>query len=328
MIRKFLQHLQILRYLLPFFLFFTEGGILHAQQEGNMTQFVYNPVVFNPAASGADDVPSLTLHHRSQWMGIKGAPQHQTLVYSGSPFSKRLGTGLTFQNRRVGIFETQTAVLALSYSPIKTKNFTARVGLQGSLRRYGFHFNEVEEGNLLFKDNSIARDFKSIWNGNVGMGIYFKIREGYIGAGVPFVVTNLLGINDLSPSTAIEYRHLYITAGITAMITEGVNLKPAVLFKAAKNSPWNLETNLSVSVREKIILGVGYRVGQTNVSQLGESVDFITYLQATELLAFGVSYDWVLSRINNYTSGSLEAVVRFNLRRKEVTLSNPRGSDF
>jgi type IX secretion system PorP/SprF family membrane protein len=314
--------------LVVLFCIFTEGGILHAQQEGNMTLFMYNPVLFNPAAAGASEAGSITVHHRSQWIGFKGAPRQQFITYSGKPFSNRSGIGLSFVNRRVGIFETQTGIVSYSYSLVDGKEWKIRLGLQGSLRRYGFRFNDIEEGVDFYKDNSIARDFKTVWTGNVGMGIHISYEDAFFSAGMPFLVTNLLGINELSPSTATEARHYYAMGGLSLPVTEGVKLKPSMLVKFAQNTPWNLETNMNLSVKESVILGVSYRVGKTNMEQLGESVGFITVVQITDRISIGASYDWILSGIKQYSSGSAEFVLRYNLTDREVQLSNPRGSGY
>ena len=134
---------------------YTEGVV--AQQEGNMTLFMYNPWAVNPAAAGYRDLPSVVLYHRSQWLGFKGAPTFQSVNVNTPAFgSQRFGIALGLANRRAGYLEAQTGTLALSYSLIKTSDFALKMGIQGSMRRLTTHFNEAEDILILHGDRSLA----------------------------------------------------------------------------------------------------------------------------------------------------------------------------
>jgi len=50
-----------------------------AQQDAQFTQYVYNTISVNPAYAGSRGVFSITGLHRSQWVGLDGAPRTQTL---------------------------------------------------------------------------------------------------------------------------------------------------------------------------------------------------------------------------------------------------------
>ena len=68
----------------------------YAQQDAQYTQYMYNTISVNPAYAGSRGVMSITGLHRSQWVGLDGAPRTQTLTLNtpiGS--SERLGLGLS-----------------------------------------------------------------------------------------------------------------------------------------------------------------------------------------------------------------------------------------
>ena len=46
-----------------------------AQQSEQYTQYMYNTLTINPAYAGSRDVLSAVLLHRTQWIGLEGAPQ-------------------------------------------------------------------------------------------------------------------------------------------------------------------------------------------------------------------------------------------------------------
>ena len=49
------------------------------QQDAQFTQYMYNANIINPAYAGTREIPNLTILHRSQWAGIDGAPETQTV---------------------------------------------------------------------------------------------------------------------------------------------------------------------------------------------------------------------------------------------------------
>lgn len=303
---------------------YTEGAI--AQQESNRTLFMFNPWAVNPAAAGYRDLPTVLLHHRSQWLGFNGAPTFQSIHISTPAFKSRrfgISTGLT--NNRAGYFQTQTGTLAMSYSLIKTGNMSVRMGLQGSLRRFTTRFDQADDIAVLQADRSIPPRLSTRYFENVGFGALATYRESYIGFSVPFYLPNVIGINAYSPVTALESPHFYLMGGLAFQAAQGITLKPQIMFKYVKNAPWNIETNVSATVKEKITLGVSYRAGRTNLVGIGESASMTFMLQMSDRLALGGAYDWILSQIGQFSYGSFEVLMRYDLKSKEVKLSNPRG---
>ena len=56
-------------------LFFFCSGLIQAQQNEQYTQYMYNTLTINPAYAGSREVLSAVLLHRTQWIGLDGAPQ-------------------------------------------------------------------------------------------------------------------------------------------------------------------------------------------------------------------------------------------------------------
>ena len=302
----------------------TEGVI--AQQEGNMTLYMFNTWAVNPAAAGYRDLPTVTLHHRSQWLGFKGAPTFQSINVSTPAFhSRRLGISMGLTNRRAGYFQAQTGTLALSYSLIKTGNFGIKMGLQGSMRRLTSRFDLADDILILQADRSIPPRNSTRYFGNIGFGTLVTLGDAYFGFSVPFYLQNVIGINPYTPVSAAESPHFYCMGGLSFQLSEGMVLKPNIMIKYVKNAPWNIESNLNILIQDKVTIGASYRAGRTNLVGLGESVSMTTFLQINERVALGGAYDWILSEIGQFSYGSFEMLMRYDLKKKEVKLSNPRG---
>ena len=247
--------------LFTLFLLQNTEGVL-AQQEGAHTLFMYNTLAINPGVAGSRDIPTFTLTTRKQWMGFKGAPTQQNLSFHSPLLSKRLGIGLTFGNRSIGIFEAQTAAMALSYSPIRTKDFAIRIGLQGSARRLGFRFENADQINILTNERPLSTDLSPRLFGNFGMGIFMTYKESYMGFSVPFYYANEIGVNPYSAKTALEQPHYYFLCGLSLPLLDNIFIRPAAVLQKTSNAPWGLEVNSNFVFKEKITLGMSYRLGK------------------------------------------------------------------
>ena len=306
-----------------------------AQQENHYTQFMYNKLLINPGFSGARRVPSVTALYRNQWSGFDGHPKSYLLSADGSLFGERLGGGLTIANQETGIIKDQFANGALSYAIIHTDKATIRVGLNGAIRRYTFDVNNPNAYVRERQDQALQVDDKTSQTyGNLGAGIYFDYKEFYAGFSVPNLYKNDIGLN---PSRSVveiskEQNHFYFMAGGFIKIANDIHLKPALLAKYVKNAPFSVDLNLNVVFKRKFSGGASYRFGETG----GDSVDLLAFMQASDNMGIGVAYDFTLSKIKNYTSGTFEALIRYDIFRKvkttdkkgvsniKNTLSNPR----
>lgn len=308
-----------------FLAFLLVGAQLSAQQDHHYTQFMYNKLLINPAYAGAREVPSLTAIYRNQWIGFKGAPKSILASLNSPLFSKRQGVGLTVSNQTIGLQRDFFASLAYSYDVISSNKMSLRVGLSGSLRARGFDLSDAQPqpGQGPFSDPSIGPDRVNDFFGNVGAGLYATYDQRvYVGFSVPRIYTNVIGYNPTGNTPAKEVRHFYAMAGAVVPLSEDIDLMPALLLKYVENAPFDADINLNLNVRQKFTAGISYRLGGDGP---GESVDLLALWQASPQFAIGASYDFTLSNIKDYTAGSIEVLVQYELRKRtKNTMSNPR----
>ena len=67
---------------------------LHAQQQVQYTQYMYNTMSVNPGYTGTSNRLEAYLIHRSQWVGMSGAPNSQNFGIQGA-VSNRIGLGFS-----------------------------------------------------------------------------------------------------------------------------------------------------------------------------------------------------------------------------------------
>ncbi len=304
--------------LFPLLLLLTAAS---AQQEGQFTQFMYNKMMFNPAAAGLGKQPVLSATMRSQWMGLEGAPETQLLSFEtvlGA--NSNVGIGANLFRQTIGISENFEFNTIYSYQ-IEMGIGYLRGGLQASVRLMRSDFSQVESIQPAESDPAIPLGIESKYVPNFGAGIYYTdLKERvYVGFSVPRLLENNIDLSDEQGVISRELRHLYVMGGIKLPLGEGIEkayVQPQVLLKYVEGAPFDADVNVNVFFAERFLAGLSYRIGGSKSSSLGESVSLLLGMDLTEKLTFGLSYDATLSELNSYNNGSIEGLLRYRFSGK------------
>lgn len=160
---------------------------------------------------------------------------------------------------------------------------------------------------------------------NFGAGLYYHNHKFYVGVSAPRFLNNNIDFDDAGTIIGREVVHLYIMAGVLFDLSEKISLKPQILLKYAKNSPFDADLNLLAIFNKKYSAGLTYRLGGSSTSGAGESLDLMIAAQVLDNLLIGLSYDITLSELKDYNSGSLEVVLRYCFGSSEgEDIINPR----
>ena len=103
-----------------------------AQQDAQYTQYMYNTINVNPAYAGSRDVLSVFGLHRTQWVGLDGAPVTNAFSINSPIANSRLGVGLSFVNDRIGPTVENTVSADVSYSVPTSEDFKLSFGVKGT----------------------------------------------------------------------------------------------------------------------------------------------------------------------------------------------------
>ena len=300
--------------------------IAFSQQEPQYTQFMYNKLAINPAYAGSREGACFTGVYRNQWIGMEGAPRTQMLSFDMPLLNDRVGIGLNINRATIGISEKWTIDGVYAYR-IPIGNGHLGVGIQASARYIGNNYadSRLVATQGISSDGGIPVGAQSKYIPNFGAGLYYSTDKFYIGLSVPRFLENSIDFNSFSGVLGKEVPHVYFLTGLLWEINKNAKLQPQVLLKYAQNTPLDADLNLSLTLVEKITLGITYRVGGSSVSGFGESIDLLFAIQAAEQLLLGFSYDITLSELKDYSSGSVEAVIRYCLiSSKGKDVVNPR----
>lgn len=292
------------------FLFCIGLGTAQAQQDPMFSQYMFNMLTVNPAYAGSRDVLSLTAMRRWQWVNIDGAPRTTTFSADMPIANERMGLGLIAYNDQLGVTKTNSAYLIYSYR-IRMEKGTLAFGMQAGFSNYRSDLTSLRTTDV--SDDNLGSNVNKMLP-NVGAGVYYNTDRFYVGISTPKLLNNKLG-ND-AVSNAIQKRHLFAMAGYVIHASELFKIKPSVLGKYVEGAPLQLDGNLNVWFNDVIGLGASFRSG--------DALSAMLEIQATDQLRFGYAYDYAMTKLNNYTSGTHEIMLRYELGFGKTKIITPR----
>jgi type IX secretion system PorP/SprF family membrane protein len=303
-------------------IFLLLGISLWAQQEPHYTHFMYNQQLYNPAYVGSRPA-SLTGLHRSQWIGFEGAPYSEVVSFQSPIMRQRAGIGGTISRYAIGISYAWFGSAAYSYNLKLTEDLNLRLGLQATLEYLGIDFNDPRVVTVSpFDPSHMPGEFQDDYVGNVGVGAYLTYKNMfYFGASAPQLYPNDIGLNDISRITAQIAPHRYFNLGAVIPVNDQLDLMPNFLVKWVDNAPLDFDLNFSVRYLQKVTAGLTYRAGGDGK---GDSMDGLVFFQMHPKFGAGIGYDYTLSGLRQYQSGTVEVLLRYDFQNDKGDLENPR----
>lgn len=289
----------------------------YAQQDAQFTQYMYNTVNINPAYAGSRGVLSIFGLHRTQWVGLDGAPTTNSFSINTPVNNSNIGLGLSVINDRIGPSDESSISADVSYSIKTSETFKLSFGVKGTANLLNIDFNKVSKYNPY--DNLAQYNIDNKFSPNVGAGIYYHSNKTYVGFSVPnFLETEHYNKSSTSPSNTVasERLHYHFIAGHVFDLNETIKFKPAVLTKLVQGAPLQVDASANFLFNEKFVLGAAYR--------WDAAASLMTGFQVNKSWFIGYSYDMETSKLANYNSGSHEIFLRFELFNNIENIVSPR----
>ncbi|MEN1783633.1 MAG: type IX secretion system membrane protein PorP/SprF [Bacteroidota bacterium] len=295
---------------------------IHAQQDAQYTQYMYNTLAVNPAYAGSRGVFSIAALHRSQWVGLEGGPTTQTLNFN-TPVSERVGLGLSVVNDEIGNGTNQDTYIdgVFSYT-IPTSD----VGKWSFGLKAGGHFLNVDFTKLENYQGSPAvggpTNIDNKFSPNFGAGVYYHTNKFYAGLSVPNVLQtehfDRSGLGGGNAFLAQERMNWYLISGYVFDINADLKFKPALLFKAVQGAPLQADISANFLLQDKFSLGAAYRWSAAFSALFG--------MQLTNQLMLGLAYDRETTELGNaaFNDGSFEVFLRYEFKNRYKRVLTPR----
>ncbi len=288
---------------------------VNAQFDPMYTQYMFNELVINPAYAGSRECLSSTALYRQQWVGLDGAPSTLTGSVHSPLMQQKLGAGLTFTNDKIGVSQRTSVTLNGAY----------RLKLDAAYLSFGLQLGLVSlSENLaslnLTEDQQFMANTGKRTAPNFGFGMYYSTSNWYAGISIPRMLQNHLDVS--SGSTAVKNKmnlddfHYMITGGAVFSLTESIKLRPNAMIKLVSGAPLQADINANVLFSDCIWAGLGLRSG--------DAVNMMVGAYITKQLRLGYAYDYTLSALQEYNSGSHEIMLGYDLNFSKDKVVTPR----
>ena len=284
-----------------------------AQQDEQMSMYMYNKLYLNPAYAGSRNAISAVDIGRFQWTGFEGAPNTQWLSVHAPLMRRFLGVGLHAVNDRIGN-RSRTSVYGdvCTSIPINDKTSRVAVGLSGGLDIIGYDFSGVQVNS---QNDPYFGQVYAETKGNIGAGLYYYSDKHYFGISTPRILEAKSNVMD-SVITNIVARHFFISGGYIFDLNSVLKLQPSTMIKYTPGAPITVDVNVSLLMHERLWTGLLYRYH--------ESMGVNVFYEFKNVFGIGYVYDFPINGLRTYQSGSHEIVLRADFRPKKSVYTSPR----
>jgi len=283
-----------------------------AQQDAQYTQYMYNTININPAYAGSRGVMSVFGLHRTQWVGLDGAPTTNTFSLNTPISNSNLGVGFSLVNDRIGPTSDNTISADISYTIPMNEVYKLSFGVKASGNIFNLDTDKLDPSNPIDPN---LQNFNNEFSPNFGAGVYLHSDKLYLGLSVPNFLQDSK-YNDNEVAVFQERMNFYFIGGYVFDVSPSIKFKPAVLTKMVAGSPLQVDASANFLFFDKFMLGGAYR--------WDAAVSALAGFQVTDGLFIGYSYDMETTQLRRYNSGSHEVFLRFELFNKVSKMVSPR----
>ena len=266
-----------------------------AQQDPQITHYMFNPVFFNPAFSGSEGTTRITALHRTQWLGYQptfdegGAPSTQLLTFSTPLIGMNSGIGGYVSNDRLGPLNNLEIQGSYAYFK-KFGTGMLSAGVKAGLYSQTIDFaryRAINPNDPLINTKGKESQVKP----DLGFGARYQTEKYYAGISV----NHLLGSSfdfGLNQRAKLEPT-LYLTGGYFYEVNFDVKIQMMTLIKSdfnktaiefggiayLKDTMWG---GLSFRESEAAILMFGYSLLKDKSLKVGYALDYVIQNQAVK----------------------------------------------
>lgn len=275
-----------------------------AQQDPKFSQNMFLVPFFNPGAIGHSDKICVAAAFRNQWTGLPNAPivttftAHAPLKFLG----RTHGVGLNLMNDNIAFNNDFYAKLAYSYK-LDLGAGVLGAGVQLGLANQSLtpEWSGVDvitpQG-----DDAIPQNGGSVFGFDMGLGVYYATNNLYAGLSTTHLNQTSFDYPEEYAETKL-IRHYYAVAGYNIQLPNPMfEIIPSFMLQTDGRSN-HIYLNANLRYNKKFWGGVSYTVGGAASALFG--------IELLNGIRVGYSYDFELSPLLKYNSGSHEITVRY-----------------
>lgn len=285
-----------------------------SQQLAGYSNFLMNDYYFNPAIAGSKTVQKANISYRNQWVGFDGAPVLVMANFMGSFKNEgKIGYGASVVSERKGITDNTAFYIDYSYHFRLTKDLKLGLGI-----RPGYMQHRVR-----LYDAIIADPGDEVLTGTVYSANAIDVNAGFHLYSAKFFVMGsfqrLLGrqIQFTSYNNNLSF-HYNTIAGYNYRFQnkkkKQMEIQPSIIARFVNPLPVQVTGMMRFTYENKLWGGLFYRSS--------DAIGFMAGVNVKDRFDVGYSFDYTISNLSNYQSGSHEIMLSFVISRKKPSLDD------
>lgn len=281
------------------------ANTVFSQQDPQMSFNSFNHLAVNPAFAGMNQAICFSSIHRNQWMGFEGHPLTTTFAAHMNVDKLNSGVGINMVQDKLGFNKDFHAGLAYSYHVVAGEGLLG-IGLglgmiQKAFDAQGLRSPEsITDGTNVYYDPAIPHSESNVvFDANAGL--FYRTNNLYAGISTTHITQPGTAFDD--GKNSFIRRHYYLTTGFYWQLPNPLfELRPS-LFVKYDGATAQYDLNTILQFRKQIWGGVTYRFRDAITAMVGMTTE--------KNLGFGIAYDFTLSSLRSYESGSIEILLRY-----------------
>lgn len=283
------------------------------QYSSLQSQYMFNPIAMNPAATGSEEVMSIVGTFRAQWIGFPGAPTTEAITAHAPLKDMNSSVGIQLYADQIGVSNLTTLNGLYSYR-FKFNTANLRLGLSGGVCFAQSNYSELEvftPGDEQISSNSPVGVLP-----NFGIGAYYTAEKYFLSFSIPTLLGHRFENNRFRSFSDVGNYNFLLGGGYDFALKNEMVLKPSVLLKMRANNRAQFDLNAKLKLNPLFHIGVSYRTEEAVIGMFEAKVTN----QFQVMYSFGVP----ISAIVKNSFGSHELSVKYNF----VYKSNSQGPRF
>jgi type IX secretion system PorP/SprF family membrane protein len=292
---------------------------ISAQDEAIFGHYLVNPVLINPAFSGASGKYQIFGHLRSQWTGFPGQPKTYSLSMN-APLAQNVGIGAMLLTEKFSLLDRTRAQLSYAYHYDNAKKgFKAGFGFSTEFHSTRLDPSVMQDPFYDGGDRIVEANTKSVSFFDATAGAYVILNDkATFSLSLPNLIRARLGVitNDSVVKEKTFLRQFIFSGGYKIKMDK-VTFEPSLVARKVYQAPFEVDLNMTARFfDDKLFLGVSMRPGDSGNMGLmvGSKQDFFQVYYA---------YNSSLAEVKSYARTAHEVTLGLEFNRRQPQTQSP-----
>ena len=280
-----------------------------AQQLPQFTSYQLSPFLYNPAFAGVDGTTQLNAVIRSQWSGIREAPQTDVISGYGLLRNEKMGLGATAFKDVAGADSRRGITLSYAYHLRVKNDMSLSLGLSAGFLQYRLDhtiINPYDDGDPVFNSPILSSVVPT-----ATFGAYLYADNFYASVALPQLLSRTFTVKDeYNDNSLIEgglTNHIFVGSGYIKDINDAFTIEPSLLLMLSSPAPASVELMTKLTYKDLLWTALSYRFNDAVCMYIGVDIDKRFYV--------AYAHDFVASELSTVTSGTNEFKLGFRFNK-------------